>query len=107
MARKARSKAGKAKPGRTARSRPLVARSAAVRRAPPRQRAKASESRPEAFPLANAMHRLAMANIDHAGRLAACRTPMEFWLEHIRFGQSLFVQWQPSVRSALPGSGGR
>jgi hypothetical protein len=109
MARKAKKKAGKAKPGKAARSKPLVAGSGSVRRAPrpARQRTKAAQPSAGAFPLMDAMHRVAMANIDHAGRLAACRTPMEFWLEHIRFGQSLFEQWQSSVHSALPGAGTR
>ena len=109
MTRKAKRKPGKAKTGKTARSKPLVAESGAVRRAPrpARQSTKALQPRSDAFPLMDAMHRLAMANIDHAGRLAACRTPMEFWLEHIRFGQSLFAQWQSSVHSALPEVGSR
>lgn len=109
MARKAKKKAGKAKTGKTARSKPLVADSGVVRRAPrpARQRTKASQPSAEAFLLMDAMHRLAMVNIDHAGRLAACRTPMEFWLEHMRFGQNLFAQWQSSVHSVLPGSGSR
>ncbi len=109
MARKASRKAGKAKAGKAARSKPLVAESAAVRRAPrpSRQRKKASEPPAGALLSMDAMHRLAMANIDHAGRLAACRTPMEFWLEHIRFGQLLFAQWQSSVHNVLPGSGTR
>ena len=51
----------------------------------------------------HAMHRLALANIDHAGRLAACRSPMEFWFEHMRYGQNLFAQWQSSAQSVLPG----
>jgi hypothetical protein len=107
MARKAKKKAGKAKTGKTARSKPLVADSGAIRRAPrpARQRTKASQLPAGAFPVMDAIHRLAMANIDHAGRIAACRTPMEFWLEHMRFGQNLFAQWQSSVHSVLPGSG--
>jgi hypothetical protein len=109
MARKTSKKAGKAKAGKTARSRPLVAGSGAVRRAPrpARQPKKASEPSAGAFPLMNAMHRLAMANIDHAGRLAACRTPVEFWLEHIRFGQTLFAQWQSSAQRTVSRSVGR
>ena len=53
------------------------------------------------------MKRLSIANVERAARLAACRTPMEFWFERVRFGQSLFAQWQSSVHSALPGSGMR
>lgn len=109
MARKANKKAGKAKTRKTPRSKALVAGSGSVRRAPrqARQRTKAAQPSAGAFPLTDAMHRLTMANIDHAGRLAACRSPMEFWLEHMRFGQNLFAQWQSSVHSALPGVGSR
>ena len=109
MARKANRKAGKAKTGKVTRSKPLVARSGSVRRAPrqTRQRTKAAQPSAAAFPLMDAMHRLATANIDHAGRLAACRTPMEFWLERVRFGQNLLAQWQSSVYSVLPGPGTR
>lgn len=109
MARKAKKKAGKAKTGKNARSKPLVVASGAIRRAPrpARQRTKASQPPAGAFLLTDAMHRLAMANIDHAERLAACRTPMEFWLEHMRFGQNLYAQWQSSVHSVLPGFGTR
>jgi hypothetical protein len=59
------------------------------------------------FSLMDTMNRLSMANVEHAARLAACRTPMEFWFERVRFGQSLFAQWQSSVHSVLPGAGMR
>ena len=106
MARNASRRTGKAKSGkvkakRAGRSKPLVAESGSVRRAP-RQRTKASEPSAAGFALVDAMHRLAMANIDHAGRLAACRTPMEFWFEHMRYGQNLVAQWRSSVHSVLP-----
>ena len=60
-----------------------------------------------AFSMIDTMNRLSIANVEHAARLAACRTPMEFWAERMRFGQSLFAQWQASVHSALPGFGTR
>ena len=59
------------------------------------------------FSLMGTMNRLSMTNVEHAARLAACRTPMEFWRERVRFGQSLFTQWQSSVHSVLPGFGTR
>ena len=46
-----------------------------------------------AFSLMDTVKRLSIANVEHAARLAACRTPMEFWFERVRFGQSL-SQWQ-------------
>ncbi len=60
-----------------------------------------------AFSLMDTMNRLSITNVEHVARLAACRTPMEFWLERVRFGQSLFAQWQSSVHSVLPGFGTR
>ena len=59
-----------------------------------------------AFSLMDTMKRLSIANVEHAARLAACRTPMEFWFERVRFGQSLFAQWQSSVHSVLPRTSG-
>jgi len=57
------------------------------------------------FSMLDTMKRLSIANVEHAARLAACRTPMEFWFERVRFGQSLFAQWQASVHSIMPGFG--
>ena len=106
---------------RAAKAKPLVAASASVRRgrgrarldvtvpATPQLDAKLAVVAPRvpAFSLMDTMKRLSIANVEHAARLAACRTPMEFWFERMRFGQSLFAQWQSSVHSALPGSGMR
>ena len=107
--RTGKAKSGKVKAKRASRSRPLVSDSGSIRRAPrpARQGTTGSKALAGALPLLDAMHRFALANIDHAGRLAACRTPMEFWLEHMRFGKNLFAQWQSSAQSGLPGFGTR
>jgi hypothetical protein len=113
MARKSSKKSRKPAPAakRAAKAKPLVATSGSVRRE--RGRSRPDGKVPAAAPLAAAfslldtMNRLSIANVEHAARLAACRTPMEFWAERMRFGQSLFAQWQASVHSVLPRFGTR
>lgn len=108
MARKSSKKNHKLAPRakRAAKAKPLVAASGSVRRE--------GRSRPDtkvatvaplaaAFALMDTMNRVSIANAEHVARLATCRTPMEFWLERVRFGQSLLVQWQSSVHSVLVG----
>ena len=96
---------------RVAKGKALAAVSASVRRE--RGRSQPDAQVPTVAPFATAfslmdtMNRLSIAHVEHAARLAACRTPMEFWFERMRFGQSLFAQWQSSVRSVLPGLGTR
>ena len=96
---------------RAAKTKPLTAASAPVR--PERDRKRPDVTVPAVAPLApafslmDAMNRLSIANVEHVARLAACRTPVEFWFERVRFGQSLFTQWQSSVTSVLPGFGTR
>lgn len=94
---------------RAAKGKALAAVSASVRRERGRSQpdAKVAAVAPlaPAFSLMDTMNRLSIAHVEHAARLAACRTPMEFWFERMRFGQSLFAQWQSSVNSVLPGFG--
>jgi hypothetical protein len=113
MARKSGKKTRKPAPRvkRAAKARPLAAASASVRRegGRPQPDAKVPAMMPlaPAFSMIHTMNRLSIANVEHAARLAACRTPMEFWFERMRFGQSLFAQWQSSVHSVMPGFGTR
>ena len=113
MARKLSKKMRKPAPApkRTAKAKPLSAAPASVRRERGRSQpdAKVAAVAPPApaFSLMDTMNRLSMTHVEHAARLAACRTPTEFWLERVRFGQSLFTQWQSSVHSVLPGFGTR
>jgi hypothetical protein len=96
---------------RSAKGKALAAASASVRReqgrSQPNAQVPAMMPLAPAFSMIDTMNRLSIANVEHAARLAACRTPMEFWAERMRFGQSLFAQWQASVHSVLPGFGTR
>ena len=97
---------------RAVKTKPLTAASALVRHERDRKQpnAKVAVMAPllaPGFSMMDTMKRFSMTNVEHIARLAACRTPMEFWFERMRFGQSLFTQWQSSVRSVLPGFGTR
>ena len=75
---------------------PLLARSAEVRRAAPASRRRAAVAAPvpsagvPAFPMLDLMGRMIQAYAELPGRLAQCRSPMDVWLEQVRLAQRIF-----------------
>ena len=82
------------KPKRS-KSKPLLARSAEVRTAKraPRRRVTVVSPAPlvgNPFAIYGMMGRVAQAYAELPGRLAQCRSPMDVWLEQVRFTQRVF-----------------
>ena len=77
-------------------SKPLLARSAEVRRAKPASRRRAAVAAPvpsagvPAFPMIDLMGRMMQAYAELPGQLAQCRTPMDVWLAQARLAQRIF-----------------
>lgn len=77
-------------------SKPLLARSAEVRRAKPASRRRAVVATPvppagvPAFPILDLMGRMIQVYAELPGRLAQCRSPMDLWLEQVRLAQRIF-----------------
>ena len=77
-------------------SKPLLARSAEVRRAKPASRRCAAVAAPvpsagvPAFLMLDLMGRMIQAYAELPGRLAQCRSPMDVWLEQVRLAQRIF-----------------
>lgn len=75
---------------------PLLARSAEVRRAKPASRRRAAVAAPvpsagvPAFPILDMTGRMIQAYTELPGRLARCRSPMDVWLEQVRLVQRIF-----------------
>jgi hypothetical protein len=95
---KAKSKAGPAK------SKPLLAGKAPVRRAGPARRARKDASNAmtltpfnPALMMIGVMGRLIGVYAELPARLAQCRSPMDLWLEQARFSQRVFTECQPKV----------
>ena len=63
--------------------------------------------------MAGPFNRVMTAYAELPGRLLACRSPVEFWAEYVRFGQRLFAGLMPSAapapshRARASGPGGR
>ena len=82
------------KPKRS-KSKPLLARSAEVRKAKPGPRRRAAvaaqvSSAGHPFAMFGMMGRVMQAYVELPGRLAQCRSPMDVWLEQLRFTQRVF-----------------
>jgi len=98
---------------RRAKSKPLLAAAPEVRTAKPRARArKSSNTMPPAFThnpasmMLGVMGRLMGVYVEFPVRLAQCRSPMDLWLEQVRFAQRIFSECQstaPSWSSPLRG----
>jgi hypothetical protein len=76
-------------------SKPLLARSAEVRRAKPMSKRRVRVAAPVAlagnpFAIFGMMGRVVQAYAELPGRLARCRSPMDVWLEQVRFTQRMF-----------------
>jgi hypothetical protein len=86
----------KAKAKRAA-SKPLLARSADVRRAKPASRRRVAAVVPVALTgnpalvMFNVMGRVIQAYAELPGRLAQCRSPFDVWREQVRFAQRLYT----------------
>jgi hypothetical protein len=77
-------------------SKPLLARSAEVRKAKSAPRRRVAVAAPvalvadPAFGMFDMMGRVMQAYAEFPFRLAQCRTPMDVWLEQARFAQRIF-----------------
>jgi hypothetical protein len=77
-------------------TKPLLARSAEVRRAKPAPRRRATANVPvasvgnPAFAMFGMTARVMQAYAEFPFRLAQCRTPMDVWLEQMRFARRIF-----------------
>ena len=77
-------------------TKPLLARSAEVRRAKPASRRRAAPTVQVAsvgnpvFAMFGTAARVMRAYAEFPIRLAQCRTPMDVWLEQMRFAQRIF-----------------
>jgi hypothetical protein len=76
-------------------SQPLLARSAEVRKAKPVPRRRVTVAAPvplagNPFAIFRMMGRVVQAYAELPGRLAQCRSPMDVWLEQLRFTQHVF-----------------
>jgi hypothetical protein len=77
-------------------SKPLLTRSAEVRRAKPVSRRRTPIAAPVAlvgnpFAIFGMMGRVMQAYSELPGRFAKCRSPMDVWLEQVRFAQRIFT----------------
>jgi hypothetical protein len=77
-------------------SKPLLARSAEVRKTKPQPRQAVAVTPPVrlvAAPLAmpSVMGRVVQAYAELPGRLAQCRSPFDVWREQVRFAQRIFA----------------